>query len=368
MRNISYLSAPVHVWWDITRQCNLKCKHCYSRSSSASENELTTEKVMDIIDQLKSIKVGYVYILGGEPLMRPDFAALLEYFSKLDIPLMLNTNGWFVDHAWVARLSKSSLRHLRFSIDGASPETHDAFRRMPGSFERVVKGIMLCREAGISAISCSFTMTKENIQEIMPTVRLLVSLGVNQVQFGPISNTGRASEHSSLLLDAEDTREIAGILGECIDSYGDKIHIYSVDGTYDKPCTKCVKRGLVKPMFMGCSSGRTSCCIDWEGRVLPCILWREHAAGSLMESSFRDIWDNSPLFQHLRRHRGDDYPECNDCRYGDVCARECPMSPSQKSHGLDQRREQLKLINPQETSEPCLERYCLASRMENANC
>ncbi len=345
MRQITYLSAPIYIWWDITRQCNFQCKHCYSKSATRSPDELGIVEIRNIIAELKTMKVGYVYLLGGEPLIRPDFAGILEQFKEHDIPLMLNTNGWFVDHAWAERIFESTVNDLRFSLDGASAQVHDMFRGKPGSFERVLNGIRICRSAGIHRISCSFTITKMNMHDIGPTVKLLHELGVDAVQFGPISRTGRAREHPELELEAEDTREVAGQLAECIGRYGKHMHIYSVDGTYDRPCTRCVKRGMVKPMFMGCNAGRTCFCLDWDGNVRPCLLWRDVAAGSVRESSLQEIWDNSALFQHLRRHRGEEYPECGDCFYGDVCARECGMSPSNRSGDAQRRRKRIQSLD-----------------------
>jgi radical SAM protein with 4Fe4S-binding SPASM domain len=344
MNSISYLSAPLHIWWDITHQCNFRCQHCYSDSSSCSEAELTTEEVLDIIDQIKSMKVGYVYLLGGEPFLRPDFDIILDYFFKCQIPLMVNTNGWFVDESWAGKLSKSSVKHLRFSLDGCKPETHDALRQKSGSFDRVINAIRICRRYDIPLISCSFTITKQNMHEIKPTVELLVNLGVDQVQFGPISGVGRANGSPELLLNDNDTRKISCILSECIACYGNSIMIYSVDGTYDKPCTICVKKGLIKPMFMGCSAGRTCCCIDWEGNVLPCLLMRNPVIGSLRESSLQYIWNNTAFFHYLRRNRGEEYSECKNCFYSDVCARECPQSQSQKTYGEQERQLRIKAL------------------------
>ncbi|BBB91311.1 MAG TPA: radical SAM protein [Methylomusa anaerophila] len=361
MGSISHLSSPIHIWWDITRQCNLRCLHCYSCASQRSETELTTEEVFGIIDQLKAMNIGYVYILGGEPLLRSDFDIILDYFSKAQIPLMLNTNGWFVDNHWAEKISESSVKQLRFSVDGCNAETHDALRQKKGSFERVVNAIKICRETSIPLISCSFTITKHNMHEIQPTVDLLAKLGVDQIQFGPISNTGRASEHPQLLLEANDTQGIANILSQCINDYGDKIFIYSVDGIYDKPCTQCVKEGMVKPMFMGCLAGRTCCCIDWEGKVIPCLLKREPVAGSLRETPFQDIWDHAPVFNYMRRHRGAEYPECNECIYGDVCARECPLAQSQKTYGYHERRERIQSLPLENAAKPVscsLTGYC----------
>lgn len=355
MNQISFLSAPLHIWWDITHRCNFNCKHCYSNSEVNTDGELTTREVFRIIDELKEMQVGYVYVLGGEPFIRTDFPAILEKFAENGISLMVNTNGWFINEEWVERLAKSTVKKLRFSLDGACPETHDNFRGMQGSYNRVINGIRLCRDSGIPDISCTYTLTKENYNEIMQTCELLVKLKVDSVQFGPISQTGRASEHPELILDPIDTRKIANILDECINKYGDRLFIYSVDGTYDRHFTRLAKKGLIKPDFMGCQAGRTCCCIDWKGDVIPCLLWRDPIAGSLRKQTFRDIWDNSPLFNDLRMPRGNRYPECTTCYYSDVCARECPLSPSQKDCNAQQRTEGIKKLQKRiEDLRPCM--------------
>jgi Fe-coproporphyrin III synthase len=357
---ISYLAAPIYVWWDITQQCNFSCKHCYSNAKKTVKDELTTSEVFGIIKQLKEVQVGFVYILGGEPLIRPDFPLILDKFHEYGIPLMLNTNGWFMNEDWGRRIAESSVKHLRFSLDGSTAITHDDLRGVNGSYERVIEGIKICRKLNIPKISCSFTVTSKSIGEIRTTCELLVELGVDAVQFGPLAETGRAFAHPELTLSASDTHEVTRTIGECIKEYGRNIQIYSVDGTYDRPYTRLAKKGLIRPDFMGCQSGRTCCCIDWSGNVLPCIMWRNPIAGSLRKISFQEIWDKSPLFSYLRRNRGNEYPECKECTYSDVCARECPLSPSQNTHTTSKRIARLGVLKKNQhirqcvaSSEPC---------------
>jgi len=353
VKQISYLTAPIHVWWDITQQCNFNCKHCYSNAKKNVQDELSTEEVFGIIEQLKEVQVCFVYILGGEPLIRPDFSLILERFSEKDIPLMLNTNGWFMNEEWARRIANSSVKHLRFSLDGSTSSTHDDLRGVKGSFERVINGIRICRNMNIPKISCSYTLTSKSVNEIKQTCELLVQLGVDAIQFGPLSSTGRASNHPELTLSPSDSNSITNTIGECIQQYGQKIQIYSVDGTYDRPYTRLAKRGLIKPDFMGCQAGRTCCCIDWKGEVLPCILWRNPTAGSLRKTSFKEIWDNSSLFKNLRRQRGDEYTECKSCTYSDVCARECPLSPSQNTHTTNDRIAHIAALQKNVEIRPC---------------
>ena len=325
MKQISYLSAPIHVWWEATRLCNFQCPTCYSSSDRAAPDELSTKEVFNLIDQLVDMRIGYLYILGGEPLLRNDLPEILHYASLKNLPIMLNTNGWFVDEEWAAILSVT-VRHLRFSLDGQSAFVHDKIRNKPGSYERVLRGIALAKKAGVSQISVSYTVTKENIKGITDTTSLLAELGVSAVQFGPISNTGRAYENQAMLLDPADTAKVAKLVHQSRKKYKESMNVYSVDGTYDRECTKCVKEGKVCADFMGCTAGRTCLCVDWSGIVRPCLLWRTVEAGSIRQTSLQLIWDTSSLFQKLRRHRGDDEGTvCSTCVHVDVCAGECPM-------------------------------------------
>lgn len=351
-KQISHLLSPIHVWWDITQQCNFNCKHCYSNAKKTVYGELSTHEIFRIIEQLKKAQVGFVYILGGEPLIRTDFPLILEKFSKVDIPLMLNTNGWFMNEQMAQRIAESSVKHLRFSLDGSKASTHDELRGVKGSFKRVLNGIRLCRKLNVPRISCSFTVTSKNFMEIEDTCELLAELGVDAVQFGPLSATGRATDNPELSLIDSETALVTDSIGSCIKRFGTQMQIYSVDGTYDKPNTRLAKMGLIKPDFMGCQAGRTCCCINWKGEVLPCILWRSPIAGSLRESTFKEIWQSSTLFLTLRRYRGDQFAECKGCDYSDVCARECPLSPSQQTYTAKDRINRLRAM-PKKQLQPC---------------
>ena len=73
------LRAPVNVTWEISLGCNLQCVHCLSDAGQASEDELSREECLNLIDQLVAIKVFQVNIGGGEPFIRPDFLDLMTY-------------------------------------------------------------------------------------------------------------------------------------------------------------------------------------------------------------------------------------------------------------------------------------------------
>ncbi|MBR5909342.1 MAG: radical SAM protein, partial [Schwartzia sp.] len=73
--------GPV-VAWNMTRTCNLHCRHCYMDADAEKRaGELTTEEAKHFIDDLAAFHVPALLLSGGEPLVRQDFFELAEYAS-----------------------------------------------------------------------------------------------------------------------------------------------------------------------------------------------------------------------------------------------------------------------------------------------
>src|SRR5580698_2560341 len=73
------LDAPICLTWELTYACNLACVHCLSSSGRRDPNELTPSEAQGIVDDMVDMKVFYINIGGGEPMLRPDFFDLVSY-------------------------------------------------------------------------------------------------------------------------------------------------------------------------------------------------------------------------------------------------------------------------------------------------
>jgi MoaA/NifB/PqqE/SkfB family radical SAM enzyme len=88
---------PVVVW-DVTRSCNLACIHCFADSAAqAYPGELTTAQGRELLEDLAQFGVREVVLSGGEPLVRRDTLALVEYSRALGLTFALSTNGTLLD-------------------------------------------------------------------------------------------------------------------------------------------------------------------------------------------------------------------------------------------------------------------------------
>src|SRR3989338_5993442 len=142
------------VFWETTVACNLECVHCRRLEVSRllSKSDLSTEEALVFIDSLaRDFSPSPVLVLsGGEPLARPDLFELVQCARKREIPVALATNGTLVNESVSKKIVASGIRRVSISLDGASAETHDRFRRMPGSFERATRGFRYLKSEGMS--------------------------------------------------------------------------------------------------------------------------------------------------------------------------------------------------------------------------
>ena len=66
---------PLRYFFELTHLCNLNCPYCYVGSDKV-KNELNTAQWLDIIKQIPFYS--FVTLVGGEPLIRPDFCEILD--------------------------------------------------------------------------------------------------------------------------------------------------------------------------------------------------------------------------------------------------------------------------------------------------
>ena len=138
-----------NLFLELTLRCNERCLHCGSSCGDVPSDELTLEQYKQILDQLKEDMgtEGYMLcITGGEPLLRKDFFEIMGYANELGFNWGMTSNGTLITEETAQKLRDCGMKTISISLDGL-PETHDAFRRTPGGWEKGMQGVknLLCR-------------------------------------------------------------------------------------------------------------------------------------------------------------------------------------------------------------------------------
>jgi AdoMet-dependent heme synthase len=145
--------APFLVIWEVTRACALACVHCRADAISCrDERELSTEEGFRLIDQIRAIgSPPPLFVLtGGDPMRRPDLTKLVAYAAKAGLTVALTPSGTAAaTRERLAALKDAGLSRVAVSLDGPTPETHDAFRRVRGSYAWTMRIIDASIELGL---------------------------------------------------------------------------------------------------------------------------------------------------------------------------------------------------------------------------
>lgn len=192
------LSAPIRVYFEITRRCNLTCRHCFVSSGPKSYAGVPRELIFTILDDLHEMNVFDLRFTGGEPTFRDDWFQILSRAKALGFSLSLNTNGVYPPgSAIIDELLSLELNQLTISIDGME-ETHDRIRGQ-GAFRSSMASIERLHRGGAS-LRTNTVLTRDNVGEVPQLISLLAPF-VKEMNFFYMRPVGRAVKLSNQHLD-----------------------------------------------------------------------------------------------------------------------------------------------------------------------
>ncbi|MBT3192360.1 MAG: radical SAM protein, partial [Verrucomicrobia bacterium] len=198
---------PRVIAWETTRRCVLRCKHC--RGSARDENyagELSTEECLKVIDSIAAFAKPILILTGGEPMARDDIYTLARHATDAGLRVVMAPCGHLITPETAERLKAAGVMAISISIDGATPEAHDAFRGVEGAYARTIEGLQHAIEAGIP-FQVNTTVTRDNVGDLSAIHDLAVDLGASKFDVFFLVPTGRGSALSDLALqpaEAED--------------------------------------------------------------------------------------------------------------------------------------------------------------------
>ena len=303
--------SPTIVTFSITRQCNLKCKHCYSSaSSSPAPDELSTNEAIRVLDEVKEAGTRLIIFDGGEPTLRSDLLQLISHAAKIGLIPILGTNGTTMTIEMAEGLKKAGLKMCAVSLDGATAKTHDDFRNVAGSFEDAIRGIECLKEAGIP-FQVNPCVHSSNYHEIPDLLLFAQELGAVGVEIFEFIKTGRGSSEYTLGTDVK-LQTIEQILefSRHTNMTTRMIGIPQFDILYRQKNDSSYRQGC-------CGAGTSIACIFNDGTVYPCMLM-QMPVGNVRENSFVDIWNDSIIFNKLR-NRENLKGKCGSCFRRDEC-------------------------------------------------
>lgn len=310
--NASERFIPLVMSWNITRECNMKCSHCYINATEKKlENELNTQEAKKLMDQIYQVSRPLLILSGGEPLLRPDIFELISYGSKKGLKMGLGSNGSLVDDAVARKLKSAGIATVSVSLDSHIPAQHDEFRGVAGAWEKAVQACIALRKNNV-LVQVNTTLTQQNYNQIDDIMSLAENIGVENFHLFFLVPTGRGTK----LTDISPEKYEEMITKTFAKTANHKLNVRPSCAPQFMRIAKDM--GLdMRQWIRGCIAGLYYCRIYPNGDVTPCP-YLPIKLGNIREKSFKEIWFNSKVFNALRNPnllKG----KCGACEYRFLC-------------------------------------------------
>ena len=278
----------------------MRCLHCGSYAGSQRDGEMSTAQMLDVADQLADMGLERLTLSGGEPLLRPDWDVIARRLLERGVRLGMISNGFLMHQNLPRFLQLPRFEVVAMSLDGMR-EAHDAFRRIPGSFDRTVEAFRELRRKGIRTAAITSVSTL-NIDQLEQMYRLLSSLSVYAWQLQTLFGGGRMRERPDLQPKPAAMATLARFIAQKRKERRTPMQVFPAD---------CIGyfTDLEEPMrgfrWKGCQAGVQAIGIEANGNVKGCLSLcpelvedNPFVEGNLQRERLVDIWNKPGAFAY----------------------------------------------------------------------
>ncbi|HEY8652234.1 MAG TPA: TIGR04053 family radical SAM/SPASM domain-containing protein [Dermatophilaceae bacterium] len=337
--HLNFDQRPMLVFWEVTRACQLACKHC--RASATMDplpGELTTAEGFTLIDQVAGFGRPFpiLVLTGGDCLLRPDLFELVEHANGLGVPVALSPSVTpSLTPAMIDRMVTSGVKAVSLSLDGALPATHDGVRGIPGHFEDTIKAITALSAAGLT-VQVNTTVMRANLDELANVADLISRAGAHiwevfflvQVGRGVATDAISPAEHEDVCHFLYDASQHGFIVRTVEAPFFRRVVTSRREGE-PAPTTDLYKTmsarletlmgpAVGKPRAQTASTrdGKGILFVAYDGEVNPAG-FLPMPLGNVRDAPIANIYRDDPLLRQIRA--AEFTGRCGVCEYADLC-------------------------------------------------
>jgi len=175
-----YARAPQRVYWEITRACDLACRHCRAEARpDADAAELTTAEGRRLLERVAAFgePLPHMVLTGGDPLKRKDLFDLIAAARALGLRVSVAPSATpLLTPEALRQLHTAGIDAISLSLDGSTAEGHDALRGIPGTYERTMEAARIACEAGLP-FQVNTLVSVETVDDLPAIHELVIAMG-----------------------------------------------------------------------------------------------------------------------------------------------------------------------------------------------
>lgn len=305
--------------------CNLACLHCWITPAFQPDGDggphLELDHLRKVLDEGAPLGLRTVKLTGGEPTLHPRFREVVKLIADHGMRILMETNGTLIDEDLAAFIRQAGVfGHVSVSVDGARAETHEALRRVPGSYAKALRGIELLVGVGLRPqLIC--TLYQGNVGEMGDVIALAESLGCESVKFNIVQSIGRGERLAER--EGFKLQDVLALYGRIEKEFSrqTKLPLH-----FDVPIAFHPVRMLLTERVGFCGI-RSVLGVLATGELALCgigVTIPELVYGHIATHDLRDVWCNSPGLVQMRALVPSQLEGvCGECIHRNECQGHC---------------------------------------------
>lgn len=322
--NFDFQKHPFLVLWELTRACDLACRHCRAEAKPQRDpRELNTQEAFAVIDEIGAFDSSSPILLvltGGDPVKRPDLFAIISYAHEKGLRVTITPSGTpLLQFEDIVEMKNCGVSRIAVSLDASNRKIHDTFRGVMGSFDWTQNILNWAEKISLEK-QINTTLNRYNLHDFDALVEVCRQQNIALWSVFFLVPTGRGS-----IEDALSAQECETIFQKMVRLKREKI--FDIKST----AAPQFRRVLIQEQIgkgLGFSDdesraptavndGNGLVFISHTGEIFPSG-FLPLSAGNIRKESLVSIYQNSPLFRSLR-----DYSQlkgkCGVCEFRNLC-------------------------------------------------
>ena len=285
--NCKYLKikSPLATQFELTSGCNQRCIFCYNvwkgLCSKQDSITLSKEKQLEVIDKVIENEIFDIIFSGGEPLLVSWLEELIRKCSGAKMYTTLITNAILMTLERAKTLKKAGLNDMQISIHHYDAEISDKLTKMPGSFEKSIKGIKNALEIfGVEGVNINMVALPETYRDVYKMAEFLHSIGVRSFSIGTPSTTGEMEKDKDLVINKEMFLEIYKQLRKAKKDFNLRV---GFSGGFPLCLLPKMNKETIEMVGNYCDVGLNQITIGPNGELRPCVCLGKNLGNILKE-------------------------------------------------------------------------------------
>lgn len=316
------LFRPKYFSFVLTTKCFTDCTYCYADRHTLGGIPLSTDRILELIDEMAALDALKIDFNGGEVLLHPDCMKILAYSMAKGYMPYISTKCP-LSREKVRELKDTGIDKMQISLDCANSGILTFLLGVKEDyFNRMLQTISFCEEEGIEiVIHCILTSHNCAWKEVEKLIGELLPFGnIRKINIDPAGYSLFKPKHhyAKLKISEEQLRMLQEKVEEHESEYLSRGKNVMVKGTQMLDCIYDNARAR-KDEFVNraqCEGNLSVMFVMPDGKVTICeeMYWHPRfILGDVTSQSVMEVW-NSPEAQALACIGKEDISEKSPCK------------------------------------------------------